>query len=127
MFKKLKPKKHQILVELCKIYDKRTYGNENYEEEGKSLSREELNIETGIKVNVLDNHLQALLSEDLIGVTKIIGKEDTLFYYLKSNGHNAISDKKYIWRTLDRFGILLALGLALFGVLNSIFSFFTSK
>ncbi len=127
MLNKLKPKKQQILIELRKIYDARSYGNGSYTDVGKSLSRDELNIKTGHKINILDNHLHALLSEEMIGETKISGKGEQIFYYLTPKGHNALSDNEYLWRLINRVGILLALFIAFFGALNSIFAFITSK
>ena len=120
-------KKQVILKELRKIYDERSYGNSAYTEIGKSLSISELNIKTGLKINVLDNHLKALESEELIISTEITGKGETKFYYLTPKGHNALSDKIYLWRFLERFGILLAVFIALFGALNSIFDLVKSR
>lgn len=127
MFSKLKPKKQRLLVELQKIHDSRTYVNTNYTEQGKSLSRNELNIKTGLKINVIDNHLKALLSEELINETSISGKGQEKFYYLTSKGHNALSDNVFMWRFINRIGMLLALIISIFGALNSIFSFITNK
>lgn len=120
-------KKQLILKELRKIYDARSYGNGNYTDVGKSLSRDELNIKTGIRINDLDNHLKALESEEYIKSTRITGKGDTDFYYLTPQGHNALSDRVYLWRFFERFGIILAIVIALFGAVNSIFDLVKSK
>ena len=117
-------KKHRILKELKGIFDERSYGNHNFTEGGKSLSRDELNIKTGIKINTLDNKLNALLSEELIAKTHIAGKGNLWFYYITPKGHNAYSDNRFLWYPIEKIVLLVTFVLALFGFLNSIFHWF---
>lgn len=120
-------KKHQILKELKRVYDDRSYDNHNYNEIGKSLSRDQLNIRTGIRIHNLDNQLLALISEELIDSANIEGKGETLFYYITSKGHNAFSDNRYVWFNVEKAILIITFLLALFGVLNSIFGWWEQK
>lgn len=119
--------KHRILKELKEIYDERTYGAGNYTDIGKSLSLNQLNIKTGLRINVLDNNIKALISEDLVASANIKGQDDITFYYLTYRGHNAFSDHRFLWFLVDKALAITTLIIAILGFLNSIFGWWEHK
>lgn len=92
--------KNKILKELSVIYNQRTYDGTNYTEEGKSLSVEELNIKTNIRIDELNNLLKSLAYNDYIKSTCLHGKSST-YYYITDKGFDALSDKRFIWYSLS--------------------------
>lgn len=101
--------KHKILSELSKIYINRTYSGTNYSEQGKSLSTEELNIKTKIKLDDLNTILKSLCYNDYIKPVCLQGSNST-FYLITDKGFDALSDKRFLWYypSTDKISIILS-------------------
>ncbi|MCC6836236.1 MAG: hypothetical protein IT213_14710 [Cytophagales bacterium] len=115
--------KHKILKELLAVYNEKNHSGQNWTEEGKSLSTEDLQTKTELNLNTLDSYLRQLHYNDYIKKTKLVDKQND-FWYITDKGREALSDNKFLWYCnidfLLKFGGLV---ISLLALLNSIFHF----
>lgn len=116
--------KHKILSRLLEEYNSRSTSGTNYQERGKSLSTEDLHRKTKLSLDKLNLELRSLHYSQYINQTKLIGKGDTLFWYITDKGRNALSNHEFVWYyKLDNWHKILTVVIALLALLNSIFGF----
>jgi len=116
--------KHKILSKLLEEYNNRSTSGTNYEEIGKSLSTEDLHRKTKLSLDKLNLELRSLHYNQYINQTKLIGKGDTLFWYITDKGRNALSNHEFVWYyKLDNWHKIFTVLIALLALLNSIFGF----
>jgi len=123
--------KHKILKELLAVYNEKNHSGQNWTEEGKSLSTEDLQTKTELNLNTLDSYLRQLHYNDYIKKTKLVDKQND-FWYITDKGREALSDNKFLWYCDNKFlwycniDFLLKFGglvISLLALLNSIFHF----
>lgn len=113
--------KHKILKELLTVYNDKNYSGQNWTEEGKSLSTEDLQSKTNLNLNSLDSYLRQLHYNDYIKKCKLHDKPSD-FWYITDKGREALSDNKFLWyANIDRLIQIGLLIISLAGLLNSIF------
>ncbi len=92
--------KNTVLKYLSNIYNERTYDVNNYTEDGKSLSIEDLHRKTNLNLDVLNSILKSLSYNDYIKPISLHGHTST-FYLITEKGFDALVDKRFVWYAIS--------------------------
>lgn len=115
--------RHCILKQLKKTYIARPASGVPLTEIRKSLTIKDLNVKTGISVEILENAMQLLQLKGYV-TSAFLEKKVAPHFLLTKKGHAALECNKFIWINIRIFIIgplfLLILGLILLYCLNSI-------
>src|SRR5690554_5464901 len=116
-------KKHRILKLLSDEYNNKSYSGNDYTEEGKSLSVEDIHRKTTINLDELNLILKALQYNDYVKFTHLHDGKGLTYYYITDKGRDALLDKRFVWYSLsfDKTLKILPIIISLIALYLSIF------